>query len=114
MPNGLNGTVLNSKTLMPIIWVIGIAGACISFGMQLQGIRNNVNKIPQMQTDLSTALGVLKDHGTEIEDVRKEQLRLRIELDTWQSAIIEKTKDRFHKSDFDRWLKEEYKTNNKN
>lgn len=63
----------------------------------------------QLKTNMDTALVVLADHGTEIQDVRNEQARVRGNIDqihqlmeNLRQKVDEQTADRFYKSDGDR------------
>jgi hypothetical protein len=71
--------------------------------------------LSNLQADLSTALTVLGDHGTELKNVRDEQFRLRGMSDDmrkqFQQELNSRTADRFFKSDWELsklWLDERF------
>ena len=65
--------------------------------------------ITELNANMTTALGVLKDHGTEFTNVCDEQHRQRLRMDAVSDELIslrktidDKTHSRFYKSDGDR------------
>lgn len=65
--------------------------------------------LKELKQNISTALTVLGDHGTEFENLRSEQNRLRLKDDMLDQAILKmrdqidnKTRERFYKSDGNR------------
>ena len=74
--------------------------------LDLTEFRDSMTKI---EKDVGTALVVLADHGTELQDVRNEQARVRGNIDQFhgymnelRSKVDNQTKDRFYKTDGDR------------
>jgi len=69
-----------------------------------------------IETDIRTALVVVADHGTELQDIRGEQQRIRGIIDTirneFKADLVRKTADRFHKRDWDQgakpWITEKF------
>lgn len=75
-------------------------------GLDLSEFRQSM---VQFEKNVDTALVVLADHGTEIQDVRNEQARVRgnidqihILMDRLREKVDNQTSDRFYKRDGDR------------
>ena len=108
-----------SKTMA---WLRGIAvvvvlqvGAFIYGYAQLQIRVDSINleefetALITLEKNMTTAMTVLGDHGTEFADVREEQARIRGQLDQFHSFLENvrqkadsQTRDRFYKDDGDR------------
>lgn len=65
--------------------------------------------LARLEKNVDTALVVLADHGTEIQDVRNEQARVRgnidqihVLMDRLRSKVDNQTNDRFYKKDGDK------------
>ena len=93
-----------------IIWslggtvIIGFVSAVYGYGQLTQKL-DNINLI-EIEAHINTLLVVAGDHGTELENVRGEQARLRGRFDTisdhmidMRDSIDDKTSERFYKSD---------------
>ena len=96
-----------------VIWslavavVIGATSAVYGYGKLVEKL-DNIN-LMELETHIGTLLVVAGDHGTELENVRGGQARLRGRFDTLSDNMIDirnsvddKTSERFYKSDGDR------------
>jgi len=94
------------STISKGIWTLIVLFLMNAFGgiYAFSQLSEKVNSLDldKMQQNISTALTVLADHGTEIAGVRQEHQRMRGNIDSIRSAIEKKTKDRFYKHDGDR------------
>lgn len=104
---GVIGTIAKLMWSLVIVFVIQL-GTFIYAWAQLNEKVANLD-VSELSRNMVTALGVLKDHGTEFANVRDEQLRLRTasddvvkRMDILRSEIDDKTRERFFKSDGDR------------
>lgn len=82
--------------------VFVVVGLAVAWGDLHQKV--GALSLDKMEQNITIALGVLKDHGTELEHVREEQLRLRTSHDDMQARfhrrITETADDRFRRKDF--------------
>lgn len=105
-----------------IIWataftlLIYVVSSVFGYGKLVQKI-DGLN-LDSLKADVSTALTVAGQHGSELDLVRKEQARIREVVDGLRNEIDRKTHDRFFKPDGDklelRILRLENKHFNKN
>jgi len=86
-------------------WVRGIAAvliiqfvvAAVAFGRLSEQV-NGLDLDLVMQND-ATALTVLADHGTELQEIRTENARLRGAMDAMRTEMFKRTQDRFTSKD---------------
>lgn len=96
-------------------WIMGLVAAAVlqlgvvifSYGQLTQQIAN-IN-LSEFEQNISTALTVLGDHGTELETIRGEQARVRGNIDqlhlymeNLRQKVDSQTRDRWYKSDGDK------------
>ena len=100
-------TVARLAWSLVIVMVLQLGGFIYAYAQLDQKVE--AMNLGGFQTDISTALVVLANHDTEIQDVRDEHARLRGQMDEmwkaqreYQAKLDDKTKDRFYKSDGDR------------
>ena len=77
--------------------IIQAIGGAIAYGQLLNKVDNL--SLGNLERDVGVALTVIADHGTELQDIRNEQSRIRGQLDSFNSRMDEKTKDRYYRSD---------------
>lgn len=82
---------------MAAFLIIQAIGAAIGYGQLLNKV-DNLN-LSNLERDVSTALLVLGDHGTEFKQLREEILFLRAQEDSITKRLDERTKDRFYRDD---------------
>jgi len=80
-----------------VLMVINLGGGLIGYGSLLQQVES-LNLI-DVKRDVSTALLMLGDQGTEFADIRAEQLRQRVQINAYEDKLDDKTRARFYKSD---------------
>ena len=89
-----------SQFIVVAIAVIGIAVSWGDLHARLEAISIN-----ELEQNMVTVLTVIGDHGTEIQGVRDEQLRIRENHDEFEARVHKelqaRTDDRFRRRDFD-------------
>ena len=105
------GTIAKLLWSLVLLFIVNFVGGVYAFS-QLSEKVNNLD-LDELQDNITTALVVLADHGTELQSVRTEQQRIRGSFDEmWtyhrkeRQLVDEKTKDRFYKQDGDEIRKE--------
>ncbi len=93
-------TISKGIWTLVVLFLVNAFGGIYAFSQLSEKV--NSLELDKMQQNISTALTVLADHGTEISVVRQEHQRIRGNIDAIQSVIDKKTKDRFYKHDGDR------------
>lgn len=85
--------------------ILGMAGflilqalaAAVGWGKLITEVESiNVSDI---ERDVGIALTVVADHGTELQDIRNEQARIRGVLDSIYKRLDERTKDRYYRAE---------------
>ena len=90
-------TLALAFVLQVILLIAGGVTAAIKLGGFVQQLESI--DLSHLQKETSTALQVLADHGTELETVRSEQLRIREHMTGVVDEMRNRTQDRFYKSD---------------
>lgn len=93
-------TIARLSWTLVIVMVVNVGGAIAGYATLKQQVENI--DLGQFKSDISTALVVLGDHGTELSNVRTEHARLRANLDEMRGDMNDKTRERFYRSDGDR------------
>ena len=89
-----------SQIMVVVVAVVAIA---VSWG-DLHATIESID-VAELETRIDTVLTVIGDHGTELQSVRDEQLRMRESMSTMQKRIFKeidlRADDRFRRRDFD-------------
>ena len=98
-----------NRWLMAVVLMLVANGGTAIYGFSRLDTTVSGLNIPSIQSNIATALAVVRDHGSEFRMVNEELARLRGAHDTHQSQIENlrrlvdtKTADRFYRADGDR------------
>ena len=106
MTERINGDYVHiRKWLIGII--IGVAGSVMAGVIAFDRVRQKVDLIPVIQNDITTYLGVLKDHGTELEGIRIELRQLR-GVDAQNEKRLLELEKQMNSQTADRWFKDDH------
>ena len=91
----VGGMVANSKWVKGIAMflVLQVIAGSMAFARLSQQVENL--DLGDLRHDISTALRVVADHGTELQSIRGENARLRGAMDQIRVEINDRTKERF-------------------
>ena len=92
---------IRTLALAFVLQVVLLLAGGVTAAIKLGGFVQQLESIDltHLQRETSTTLQVLADHGTELETVRAEQLRMREHMDDVVDEMRNRTQDRFYKSD---------------
>lgn len=79
--------------------IAGIIGMTVVAMQWIAEVENNVEDIPQMQRDISTALQVLADHGTELQGIRNLHSEFLGTLNGLRQDMEKRTQNRYTSED---------------